>query len=643
MNKIKKIVAVLAIVGMFGVAAPSANALTADELMAQIQALQTQLNTLMSQYQTLTGTTSTSAPAACSGVTFTANLAEGSSGSAVQCLQALLNSDVATQVAVSGVGSSGAETTYFGSLTKAAAVKFQEKYAAEILTPLGLSAGTGFVGASTRAKLNSMVSTGVPSTPGTTPTTPLSGTTEGTLTVTADATPPSAQTIYAGQEKVAIAGLKVKALGSDIRVDRLDINFTARPWLNVSTITIADAGTDIIAYDVTSANTIEVTAGSSYLVRLTGLNIVIPDGVTKVLTVKVNPKLVAGTGTTDSGALTYQILANAVRGTDGVAIVQYAPSTALTARTFTVSSSAGALALSVNSGNPAARAVIGSATAATENVELLRIDLKATINDVIVSKIVGTLTDGTSVLQTLKLYDGDTLLAATSTSGSASSTFDALNIRVAKDTTKTLSIKGDVKILTEALMNKAVSIAVPATVDGITAADAGTFGTVPASGSTVTGKTVYAYTAAPSLSLVSAEIATTREGRTDGSNTISAIGKIKFNVTALGGNIYVDTPTAGAVATSTNATAGVATTITSTGSSNAEVDGNEWLVREGESKWFEVTSRITNSSPSASFVNMNLASFAWGTTSATVTGVDWAWASIPLEFKTGSVYLQGTN
>jgi len=323
--------------------------------------------------------------------------------------------------------------------------------------------------------------------------------------------------------------------------------------------------------------------------------------------------------------------------------VQYAPSTALTARTFTVSSSVGALALSVNSGNPAARAVIGSATAATENVELLRIDLKATINDVIVSKIVGTLTDGTSVLQTLKLYDGDTLLAATSTSGSASSTFDALNIRVAKDTTKTLSIKGDVKILTEALMNKAVSIAVPATVDGITAADAGTFGTVTASGSTVTGKTVYAYTAAPSLSLVSAEIATTREGRTDGSNTISAIGKIKFNVTALGGNIYVDTPTAGAVATSTNATAGVATTITSTGSSNAEVDGNEWLVREGESKWFEVTSRITNSSPSASFVNMNLASFAWGTTSATVTGVDWAWASIPLEFKTGSVYLQGTN
>jgi len=485
-----------------------------------------------------------------------------------------------------------------------------------------------------------MVSTGVPAAPGTTPTTPLSGTTEGTLTVTASATPADAQTIYAGQEKVSVASLSVKALGSDIKVDRLDINFTTRPWLNISTITIADAGTDIISYDVTSANTIEVTAGSSYMIRLIGLNITVPDGVTKTLTVKVNPKLVAGT--TTSGALTYQILANAVRGIDGASITQYAPSTALTARTFTVSSTTGAMAVSVNASNPVARAVIGSATAATENVELLRFDIKATVNDVIVSQIMATLTDGSSVLQTLKLYDGDTLLAATSTSGSATSTFAALNIRVTKDTTKTLSIKGDVKILTEALMDKAVSVSVPATTDGVTAADAGTFATVTGTGSTATGKTVYAYTVAPSLSLVSAEIATTRAGRTDGSNTISAVGKIKFNITAMGGDVYVSSSTAGVVATTTNATAGVVTAIASTAATNAETS-NEWLVRQGETKWFEVTSMITNSSPTASFVYMDFASFAWGTTSATKSGVTWSWTSIPLEYKTGSVYLQATN
>jgi hypothetical protein len=114
------------------------------------------------------------------------------------------------------------------------------------------------------------------------------------------------------------------------------------------------------------------------------LNITVPNNTTKVLTIKVTPILLAG-DTTET--LTYNIPANGLRGTDGLNIEQYSPSSLLTARTVTVTSITGALALSTNVGNPAERAVIGSASAKTENVELLRFDVKATINDVIISAI----------------------------------------------------------------------------------------------------------------------------------------------------------------------------------------------------------------------------------------------------------------
>ena len=69
----------------------------------------------------------------------------------VKCLQEFLKNQG------SDIYPEGIITGNFFTLTQQAVIRFQEKYASEILTPLGLASGTGYVGSSTRAKINTLL------------------------------------------------------------------------------------------------------------------------------------------------------------------------------------------------------------------------------------------------------------------------------------------------------------------------------------------------------------------------------------------------------------------------------------------------------------------------------------------------------
>lgn len=116
--------------------------------------LQAQINALLAQIAALQGSTGSTGGASCA--TFTQNLRQGSTGGEVMAVQKFLNSSADTRVAATGAGSPGNETSTFGPATKAAVIKFQNKYAADILTPNGLTAGNGNWYASTRAKANAL-------------------------------------------------------------------------------------------------------------------------------------------------------------------------------------------------------------------------------------------------------------------------------------------------------------------------------------------------------------------------------------------------------------------------------------------------------------------------------------------------------
>ena len=116
-----------------------------NQLLAKIAQLKTQIRQLQAQLATLREKRGT--------CTFLGNnLYYGMMNNPdVRCLQEFLKAQGPE------IYPEGLVTGNFLSLTKQAVIRFQEKYAIEILAPLGLEKGTGYVGERTRAKINQLL------------------------------------------------------------------------------------------------------------------------------------------------------------------------------------------------------------------------------------------------------------------------------------------------------------------------------------------------------------------------------------------------------------------------------------------------------------------------------------------------------
>ncbi|MEK7461511.1 MAG: peptidoglycan-binding domain-containing protein [Patescibacteria group bacterium] len=525
----------------FGSFVPMVGAVTIAELQAQIDVLSAQLATLQ-------GGTATTGATAC---VFTRSLTEKSTGADVTCLQQTLVAQGHL------VMPTGVAMGYFGNLTKAAVAKWQAAN--------GVSPAVGYFGPISQAKFAAMGGT---TTGGTT--TGTGGTTtggtigtpgvEGTVTVSLNPTPAGAK-LYEGDTSRDVMGIKLEAKTSDIKIERVKLKLDENDTTSTSDtdfyrkiaskVYIKDGSTVLGSADL-NINTV-VKDGTNYYITVSGLSFVVPKDATKVLTVALDAMSNwDDTFNGDSWRLTVPV--DGIRGVDGAAVNQYGPATAFN-RDFTSNgelAESATLAVSLSSSSPLANQVICTASTdedECDELELMRVDFKAEKDDVTLTDLVVdiNMTGGdTATATTAWLFDGSTSVGSATIvelEGSNSATFSDIDFVIPVNTTKTLSVRVDIKD-TDATTN---SFAADIDTGDVTAENAAGTG-ITESGSAA-GKTIEVRKVGPQITLVSKSITTNgvpqnnNAGVNMSTSTLTATYNLKIK--AVGGDLTLGTVASG--------------------------------------------------------------------------------------------------
>ena len=640
----KIITSLLAGVFAFSMIIAPVSGQTVEELQAQIQQLLTVIAQLQQQVAALSGQGSTSGVTYC----FSTDLYKGLTSNDVKDLQKALNLDPATRVASSGAGAPGYETTYFGTLTEAAVKKFQAKY--------GIST-TGYVGPLTRAKLNELYCTPVT----TTTTTPAATTTTvvpayGTLSIQSYPVSNAQTTLYGGQEYELVAA-QFKATGSDITVKKVAVTVVheetpgdAFPWQAFTKLALYDGSTKLAEIVPSQTNAIENAFAKDYTFNFSGLNWVIPNNTTKVLTVKgttvINP--VSG-ATDDTWKVTIEPDQLVYTDTAGVNYSR-ASGDPVDSQSLHLSTTLGASAtVSLATDNPKSSNVIVSSSGTTRaevlkfNVEVK--DMNATFNS---GKVGITKTDGGTAgdfnITAGELWDGSTLLASAAPSSTDTTTADInwsnFSLPIAAGTTKTLSVKLVFSAVGSGYAPAGLDKVQVTTSPSLSGIDGNS--NVVATTGTATGEEFYPFLKAPVFALSSASL--TASGSTSSKVSDMGTAKIVFNVTALGGEIYlpmVGNSTSGAEivvdvvkGSATSAPSSIAWTC-----SNVTEDSTTktYRISNGATATCEVNAVFTTST--AGYYEAKIAKIAWDTANTFAGKVSQTWGIDTL--KTGLTYLSG--
>ena len=402
-----------------------------------------------------------------------------------------------------------------------------------------------------------------------------------------------------GQTK-DVLGFSVTAEESSVKVQRIDVYFepsTTTPWKVLDYVTLKAGGNPVVGMSAVKANFYDETGGV-YKMRFQGFNIPIAkDGVVN-FTVEV--KVLATYDKFDEEPIEIRLDEKSIRAVDAVCIQIEEGSTDIS-RTFSAVVEGATLEVSLSEDTP--EGVILASQTKDEFAEILRFDLEAEGGDVTVFGIDLTVTSTEADLDeyftTLRLVDGDTVLDEVNVA--TSSSFADFEVLIAKDATKTLKVEIGIRELD----SENQGFTIQASVDAVDAED--DEGEEVEVTPDAEGETLTVYVVVPSISLVSQDMVPVTGA------TYMAVGYIKFNVNAIGGNVFVNL--GDTVVTSSVPTVDIGedgedweTPINAT-----EATTSVYRITKGQTATFEVVVTLTNTSTStAATVRALIDTLVWG-------------------------------
>jgi hypothetical protein len=553
-------------------------------------------------------TTSLATAMSCS---FTRNLTTGDTGQDVMDLQKLLNAKGFT-VSVTGAGSAGQESQYFGPATAAAVAKMQEMYAAEVLTPLGLTAGTGYFGTATRAKANMLCADEMPATP----TDPSDedededndsdmGGDEGSIVAITQASADES-TLDEGQEG-GVLGFDVEIEG-DVMINRIDVyaeasdtttasdnadDYFVRAFLMVDGDEVADIDVDDFRDDSYGKVTNGATNDDEYRLRFSGLELAFEDGDEPEF--QVGFEMLSRMDSADVAG-DWTVMVDSIRFEDGQGWTDSEDATGVEEEFGFGAEEAAELKITTSNSNPDSSVIkVDADTDETDDVTVFAFDIEekngidVTINDlrVLVTTTGSTADEEVVVASAALMYDGEELDSASVPTGGVV-TFENIDLDIDADDEVTLEVAltfegtdgGTVYTNGQLVSVDFTSITDAEDANGNDESDMTISGTPNGEDHQLMSEGIYA------------EIVSTDYDKTDGDNAADdqVEFEIKFDVTAFEEDFYMGSTSAsvvyhvelGGVTVATGTTAALSST------ADEEATGN-FVIEDGATETFTLS------------------------------------------------------